>query len=188
VLGLELVDPFGGLDNQHDVQGNDRNLKRTPVLIEEDDSTVKVSSATWMRESQQHALSGNQIDTKTSGSSTEQKQVGRIGIITAVVEFVHLLSSRLLRSATVDSTDFESLEQSRPVFLTGNISTARALLGYLAHNDVQHGGELREKENLVALLEERVEKSIEQKHFPARIDQIVVDHQLVGFRVGRPVE
>lgn len=62
-------------------------------------------------------LGCDKIDTQTSCARTEQEQLASIGIISTVVEFVHLLPTRLLRGATIDSTDLETFERRRPVFL-----------------------------------------------------------------------
>lgn len=56
------------------------------------------------------------------------------------------------------------------------------------YDDVQHRGELRENQDLVASIEERIEESLEQEHFAARVDKVVINYEVAGIGIRGPVE
>ena len=55
-------------------------------------------------------------------------------------------------------------------------------------DDVKHGDELREHKHLVAACEESIEEPLEDHHLSARVNQLLVNDQLVRPRVLGPIE
>lgn len=137
-----------------------------------------------------YLLGSNEIDAQSTRSRTQQEQLAGVLAVSTIVELVHLVSSRLLRRVSVDSADFEPFVQSRPVLLPvrERLSGRKSYSICRTHNHIEHGGKLRKEQYLVALLEQSIQKSVQQEHLSAGINKIIVDYQLVRLRVGRPVE
>jgi hypothetical protein len=122
-----------------------------------------------------------EIDAEPACARAQEEQARGVWRVTALLEAVHLSTAIQRARRAVDAAQWPTLALVRPVLPVFNESICPALHegGSTYLDDVEHGDELREDEDLVPARKERVEEPLEDHHLPARVDELLVHDVLV---------